>query len=365
MNKKLISLIVSSFFTQAYSSNFNVIIERESGYDSAKLIIEETDWVNVGSDKCSYDEEVEDHYSNEVFKQEETCVQDQEKTITTKKIKSDGTTEIVDINIVQKELISVTTNNATGIHLESTCEEVLAFDSNLEDGLYKINQSGIPTVYCDMTRNGGGWMRVVNYDWYNDKSINITGFDSTINKIVKDTSGNDYKLLDGFWVNDWTTISTGSIGRWKEISVKPLYNWTKSFIEFEALAFRSLDGVTIVTNSMLTGNDNLESEYLDGFNFTYGETGSLKHLYSLPVGHNVSYESDTFKNQLSWLDESEYTYHLMATNVTNYTYNLKFNEDILMKEKESGNEKIRLRLMADQYVNDETIGFRKYIVWIK
>ena len=58
-------------------------------------------------------------------------------------------------------------------------------------------------------------------------------------------------------------------------------------------------------------------------------------------------------------------YTFMSTNVPGYTYNLKFEKEIITKVKPQGLEKIRFRSMADQYVNDETVGFRKYILWVK
>tara|TARA_Y100001960_G_scaffold189798_1_gene198909 strand:+ start:5330 stop:6430 length:1101 start_codon:yes stop_codon:yes gene_type:complete len=363
-NKIILVLLMSSMTSLAYSTDFKIIIgQEENAYTSGKLTVTESEWINVGSETCSFDKEQSEVYYDINFTQTETCNQSQEKTIITKKVISDGSEIIIDVDKKTKIETTINQFSKNGTHLENSCKEIQDFESTLPSGNYTLSLSGNPVVECDMVRHGGGWTKVIAYDWYSDKNNTPIGYQSTTNKIIKDTTDKNYAVIDGFWVDDWTDIARGTIGRWKEIEAQPITPWKQAFIDFEGIVFRSLDGFKPVETSELTDNDHLESEYLDGYNFTYGELGSLNHLFSLPVGYDN--DSHILDNQLSWLNREEMKYTFMSTNVSGYTYNLKFEKEIITKVKPQGLEKIRFRSMADQYVNDETVGFRKYILWVK
>lgn len=359
MKKTLLATCILSFIS-ANASNFNVIIDQESNsYDSGVLVVEDSGWIASGVESCSFDVNDSEIYYNIDFTQVETCQQNFEKTITTKKVISDGTEIIVDINKQTKTESSSTTAINKGTHLEGTCEDIKTFNTNLPDGEYVISQSGNPTVYCDMTKNGGGWMRVSNYDWYSDKTSPNSDFDSTSGKIIRDTQNIDRLLMDAFWVKDWTT-SAGTTGqRWASVDVQPLYNWSKAMIEFEGLAFRSLDGYHPASGL----SNNVQGQYIDGFSFTFGANNARTHMHSVPAGHGT--DSSVKDAYLDWLSEDSLDYMDQSDIEAGYTYNAMDSFNINYSGKTPSKDVISMRLMADQYFNDETIGFRKLIIWVK
>jgi len=132
-------------------------------------------------------------------------------------------------------------------------------------------------------------------------------------------------------------------------------------VDFEGMAFRSLDGWHPAGASYGNSGD-INSQYLDGFSLTYGDIGSAKHLHSFAVGHNT--DSDKLNNFLSWMN-NDYTYIYQGSYFESNTAKLTENALLKKPNKSKSLEKISLRFMADQAVSDETIGFRKYILWVR
>jgi len=83
-NKIILVLLMSSMTSLAYSTDFKIIIgQEENAYTSGKLTVTESEWINVGSETCSFDKEQSEVYYDINFTQTETCNQSQEKTIIT------------------------------------------------------------------------------------------------------------------------------------------------------------------------------------------------------------------------------------------------------------------------------------------
>jgi hypothetical protein len=367
MKKNLITLVFLTYGSLSFA-NYNIVINTNlNDYEIVEKLneIEYTNWVLISS-SCSKDKLEDDFYFGVNFKQLESCEKNYERTKNTYKIYSDGNKVLISSEKETNKEIETSEKDLIGIHLESTCKDILLAESgkyNSGDGLYHLAQQGTPEVYCDMTRNGGGWMRVANYDWYQDSSnIPNSGFDSTKNKSIVDTTNRSYPIVDAFWVKDWTVSATPTSQRWKSIDVTPIYEWSESMIDFEGWAFRSLDGF----HPAKSLSSNLDGQYMDGFSFSYLKNGVRNHLYSIPVG----YENDSDgRALLTWLPNSEYTYFPMGVHEPGWTFNRKVSKDgnnaIVTKSKTKGKDSISLRFMADQYYNDESIGFRKYIIWVK
>lgn len=358
IKKSIITLaIIASVSSMA--SYVTLIKDTYSIGKSSELTIV-NDWVDVGLEYCQNDKETSDIYYNISFEQKETCNQDQERTIDVYDLKYNGEkTLISSTKETRTNLISENTTTKVGTHLEQTCKGILDNGFSFGNGTYAINQTGTPNVFCDMSRNGGGWMRVVNYNWYENKTTPSSQFQSTTGRIIVDTSSTSRKLPDGFWVQDWTASAASTGQRWKEINTTPIHAWSEAMVDFEGLGFRSLDGWH--PSNAFTGDVN--AQYMDGFSLTYGNAGSRKHLYSFAIGYGT--DATPKANNLSWLDSNHFTYGAQGTTTLNDITHQIIKNGLKLDLKTIGKENISLRFMADQHVNDETIGFRKYILWVR
>lgn len=360
MNKKMkgVSLLTASIASSFAMANYVIVVsenyETVTGYEDTVT----SEWLDVGSASCSNDIETSDKYYGESFQQTETCNQNQERTVEKYFVDHEGNRTLKSTDKESKVVTTSTTNPTTGTHLEASCKDVLSNGYSKGTGNYVIQQSGNPTVYCDMTRNGGGWMRVVNHNWYENKTAPNSQFDSTNGKTIHNTSNVTETLPDAFWVKDWAG-SAGSTGqRWVSIDATPIHAWTESMIDFDGLGYRSLDGWA--PSSGLSSNVN--GQYLDGFSVTYGNSGSRKHLHSFAIGHKTY--TSYLNTHLSWIG-SDYSYGEQSIrNISANSHQMVVN-GLKKSAKTLGRDMISLRLMADQHYADETIGFRKYIVWVR
>lgn len=357
----LISLLSLNVSLAMASGEFTVLISKENNsYVHAKTINETTEWLTISSN-CEKDKTEDQYYFGVAFEQTETCIDSQERFAIKKKVYPDGKEEELSRVVEKREhVVSVNKTDLTGVHLESTCKDILDNGFSYGDGNYSINQDDTPIVYCDMNRNGGGWMRVLNHDWYLDKSVPNSQFQVTTNRSITATNGVVTSLPDAFWVNDFQSNVDPTIGQWKTISATPIYNWTETMVDFEGLGFRSLDGWH---PSSYTGLGDINKQYFDGFSLTYGDIGNTKHIHSFTIGHNNDQEvKDTY---LAWLKESDFTYQYQGNYFESNTAKVSASGLLKTLDKSSGKEPIYLRFMADQSYQDESIGFRKYILWVR
>ncbi len=362
MKKTILGTMISACCFSAVAGDFTVLIDKKnSNYVHATTSKETTDWVTT-STSCVFNKEANEYYYGVDFQQTETCTDHQERETIVKTIYPDGSEkEISRTNESQNKTLPSTTLTKQGTHLEMTCEDILNEGFSIGDNNYVLSQSGNPTVYCDMTRNGGGWMRVVNHDWYSDKTVPNSQFQLTSNRTITDSGGVNRALPDGFWVNDWISSTGSNPPRWKIIEETPIYAWEEIMVDLEGLAFRSLDGWH-PSGATYGNSGDVNSQYLDGFSLTYGEIGSAKHLHSFAVGHYTDY--DIRDANLGWLN-GDYTYTGQASYFESNTAMVSSTGLLKAPVKSKDNEKISLRLMSDQSVYDETIGLRKYILWVR
>jgi hypothetical protein len=362
-NKITLALSMSLMTSMVYSSNFKVIIDQENNtYTSGKLTIVESEWIEKEK-SCEIDIENSDVYKGISFEQTETCETTLEKTETTKMVYDDGRPDqILLVTKTEKTETNINKTNQVGSHLEDSCKNIKLFDSNLKDGSYELNLSGNPTVYCDMTRNGGGWMRVTNYDW----AENQNNIPSTLEKGNSKTifyNNQTFLLADGWWVSPWGAQPANTM-RWVEIDAQPITSWSETMIDFEGLGYRSLDEFYNVHNSGISDRSTVNGQYVDGFSFTYGNQGSRSHLFTVAVGYlSPPDDENRLSGELSWIG-SDYDYKDNTESLAGYS-SVLYSKTITGKIKPYGNEKISLRLMADQVEGDETIGIRKYILWVR
>lgn len=365
MNKKIITtaLLISGF---AYSNNFLVIVNKEHNeyeHDKGTTRIEISEWINYSPERCSLDLLESDFYEGVDFTQNKDCEQDQERTITTIRTYSNGKEIVENETKEYQTLESNETFNLVGTHLEDSCKLILENDYSIGSGYYKISTTDNPTVYCEMDRQGGGWMLVEKYNWYENSNNIPPNLIKTTNRTI-----NTNKMLDGWWIPDYTGPNEGNV-RWIEINAQPKASWSQSMIEFEGIGHRSLDEFYNIHNNGISDRDTVNGQYLDGFSITSGNQGSRNHLYSIAVGYAPMDDTGRLSTTLYWIGNN-YAYKDMADSYSseypaNVVYSRNEGNEIISEIQPLSNNKVSLRLMADQAATDETIGIRKYIVWVK
>ncbi len=361
----LATLILATISSHATENNYVIVVsEKENNYEvrTAQTVTEYTSWENIGEQQCSVDISVGSVYYGTTFKQKETCVQNIKRDEILKYVYDDGTERIISSTVINDFDTVISNHDLTGTHLEETCKDILNNSHSRGTGEYVISQSGNPTVYCEMNRNGGGWMRVVNYDWYTNRNYMPSNLDNTTNKNIS-YAGSNFLFPDAWWVHPWGEQAANT-NRWIEVNAQPIYAWTESMIDFEGLGFRSLDEFTNIHNNGIQDRDSVNGQYLDGFSFTYGNNGSREHLYSVSVGYSTPSEGDRLSGDLSWIG-SYYDHKSNTDYMSGFNSFSLYSKNIIGKIKPIGNEKVSLRLMADQIEGDESIGMRKYILWVR
>ena len=351
MKKKLITLCFLVSFSASNAANFNVVINNNDSYFHGVFEVTTSEWNTVSKSNCNKDLLPEDFYYDVEFLQTETCLEEQERTVTNKVTYKDGREDILS---VKKEIQSITISNAQvlkGIHIENTCNDILLNNFSLGDGNYRISFNGGSDVYCDMTRNGGGWMRLSNYDWNEDSYNTPATLLRTENRTITAYTGIKHTFTDGWFNRDvsLTEIANNpSAFYWTEAVVDTNgFAWTQSMIDIVPLFEISIDSYTVATTSKDTTTVN--GQYVDGISITYGTQGSRKHIHTLSVS-----TSNIGRTGLEWLVNSGQHTEANGTNVT-----------ILSDIKPSGTERISARLMANQDYTDEKVGIRKFKVWVK
>jgi len=336
-------------------------------FNTGSQRIEYTNWLNSGV-----------HYSCDSFSplsttirlgeplsQNRNCSQDQNRTKITHDIWADSSETVNNTLIETQTLIENETQNTTGTGLATSCKNILDSGWNKGSGVYELNlQSGNVNVTCDMGRNGGGWMLVERYEW----DVNSNNTPQGLVKTVARTISTYPILLDGWYIPDILIANDNNL-QWTEITSQPIIPWTQTMIEFEGIGHRSLDDFNNVHNNGILDRHTINGQYTDGFSFTSGEHGSRKHLYTVSVGYAPVDDEGRLSTTLSWLGNN-YDFKDMSDSYSlDYPstafYSRGYGDEILSPIMTESSDKISLRLMADQAYVDETIGIRKYILWVK
>lgn len=351
MKKRLVTLSILGSFAISNAVNFNVVINNEGSYFHGVIEITTSEWNTISKSNCSKDLLKENFYYDVEFTQTETCLEEQERTITNKVTYKDGREEVIS---VEKETQLITVSNSQvlkGTHTENTCNDVLLNGFSYGDGNYKINFNGGSDVYCDMTRNGGGWMRVSNYDWEEDSYNTPETLLRTENRTITAYTGNKHTFTDGWYNRDVTVTeiaNSPSSFYWGEAIVETNgFAWTQSMIDIVPLFEISMDSYRVATSSR--DSTTINGQYVDGISITYGTQGARHHIHTLSPN-----TTDIGRAGLEWLVNSG---NHTETNGTKFT--------ILSDIKPSGTEIISARLMANQDYTDEKVGIRQFKVWIK
>lgn len=370
MKKNLIILSMIMSGVYVYSNDFLVIVNKDHNeyeHDKGTTRIETSEWYNINTERCEVDFETNDFYDGVSFVQNKDCEQDQERTHTTIRTYSNGKEVVENVSKEHQTIESNEQFNLVGTHLEESCKNILNNGYSVGSGNYKINITNQPTVYCEMDRQGGGWMLVANYDWNTDNTKTPQNLVRTVNRTIS-YSGSNMLMLDGWWIPDYPDSNTGNM-RWVEVNEQPITKWTQAMFEFEGVGLRSLDEFYNVHNSGISDRSTVNGQYLDGFSFTSGEQGSRKHLYSVPVGYAPMDDEGRLSTSLSWIgnqyDFKDVSQVQPAPYNSNAVYSRNIGNEIVTEIKPESNDKISLRLMADQHYGDEHIGIRKYILWVR
>jgi len=353
MKTKILTIAMSTLLTTNTFANFKVIISSEANnYNYGEKVVIVGEWLATEEKSCSKDNLAEDYYYGIEFDQTETCSEPQERITTTKVVYSDGREEIINKTKETKIDVKSNTIKLTGTHIENTCEEVLSNGFSYGDGNYRINFNGGSDVYCDMTRNGGGWMRITNYNFVENPDNTPNGFVKTVNRTLTTYTGASFTLKDGWYRKDVTSADASSF-IWEEI-IAPTNNfaWTESMIDIDSLQAITPDSYNVATSSR--DSTTVNGQYLDGISITYGIQGNRKHIHSL-----TRTTTGLTRAGLEWLANSgDYT-------ATEIAANNQRKLTILSGKVPETTENISARFALNQLYNDEKIGFTKLVIWIK
>lgn len=163
MKKTIPLLIMSIPLLSSGNTVYNSIITKsynEYEVGGFKTIVEDSGWYDVGQPVCVVDILPEDIYFDRDFNQTENCTQEQEKTITTKRVWDGGGEEIVKVEKYTQEIEEENVYALVGTHTESSCYNILQNNYSIGNGVYRIT-NGLD-VQCDM--NNGGFTLLFNHD---------------------------------------------------------------------------------------------------------------------------------------------------------------------------------------------------------
>lgn len=353
-NKITIAIMLSTSVIYA-NSDYMVIVDKEHhkyNHDEGILVVETTEWTNLGDKKCFIDLYEDDFYYGEQFTQVEDCEQVQERTVTTYRKYENGNKTIESVKKESQTIEESVETILVGTHLENNCKEIIDNGYSLGDREYRISFNGGMDVTCDMTRSGGGWTQLSNYD-FNENPDNIPpNLVKTVNRTITAYYGGQHTLTDGWYHTDITSIDYTQFN-WTEVAVSTngMY-WTQTMIDIDSNFEISTDGYRVSTTSR--DSTTVNGQYVDGVSLTYGNNGSRNHLFTQS-------NSTTDVSRISWLNNSDSN----TFNDYGIEHNMSENNAFVSDLKPSGDEQISARLMVNQLSNDEMVGLRKFKVWIK
>lgn len=162
------------------------------------------------------------------------------------------------------------TNGVCSGSLPKSCQEIKQLNPSLPDGVYKIDISGVYSVYCDMTTDGGGWTKIfkhnINGGYYTNataKSINNTNPMSNLYSILD--------KLEKFRNNGNFTLKIN----WPlDKSIYNIWSQTSNF------TYQSVAGYTPI-NIQATENLWGGLEYNGGITFADGTVNHVNWYYSI------------------------------------------------------------------------------------
>lgn len=346
----LLSMSIASSFAMA---NYVIVVSEDydavKGYDDVVV----GEWTDKGSKSCSNDIEQSEKYYGKTFTQTETCNQDQERTKETYYVDHNGNRTLKETEVETKILVTNTTTTPQGTHVENDCEDILSNGYSLGSDYYRVGFNNTD-VYCDMVNNGGGWMRLTNYDFAENPNNTPPGLVKTVNRTLTKYTGHPYTLRDGWYRPDVISPSSSSF-IWKEVDAPTNgFAWTQARIEITPLFEITPDSYNLPPTSR--DSTTVNGQFVDGISVTYGNQGSRKSIKSLSRT-----TSGLTRSGLEWLVNSGD--YIVSDNPDGSGSQLP--QTFLSRKVSPTTEKISARLMLNQDYTDEKVGITKFKVWVK
>jgi len=315
---------------------------------------EYTNWLDSGVHySCNtFSPLVSTAYTGTNLIQNRNCSQDQERTKTVYDIWADNSETISSTNIETQVLNENEAQNTTGTLVLSTCNDILTNGHSRGDDTYRISFNGGMDVTCDMTRNGGGWTQITNYNFAENPDNIPPNLIKTVNRTITAYHGGQHTFTNGWYPLDNVPLD-GNGFNWTEV-IAPTNGmpWTQTMIDLHSSFEISIDGFNVVNAAR--DSETVNGQYLDGASLTYGNDGARTHLFS-------SSNRDLNVARLTWLNITDSNVFNDYGQLSNMTGLNAFVSGV----KPSGSENISVRLMANQPLPDEIVGLQQFTVWIK
>lgn len=251
--------------------------------------------------------------------------------------------------IVQNEVLKIVNSFKNGqIPMEKnyrSCLDILKDNKDAENGDYMVvaPNGSYQKIECNMEDDGGGWMKVADYDYLKDTT---PPQNSTLQAKNAFYSTSHTDQAPAGWYPQFTTNSNGMIHAATITSNESKLPYKEVKMEMKAKLLWSIDSFGN-THGNPPNRYSIDGQYLDGISVTSGEEGSRTHLWS--VTWTATLPSDARKtfigNNLISGQNIEGSYTRILSNTLN--------------------EKIETRIMLDQTYNDENIGLQKLFIWIR
>lgn len=247
----------------SFAGYVSIVQKVNNNYINGYIVnVEYSEWTNINTN-CSNDIEESDIYFNLTATQTTSCIENQERTKTTKHVYENGNETVVSVTTeTQAVNLPDQIQTITGTHLEDSCNKIITNNyANTDSNYYIGTSSDYFSVYCDM-RGTEGWTLVskvpvgdthagaIPINWfltgYNNTALNVSTF--SYNETMSSIGIDKIKKIGHTGLSELQIISedqTQGVPFYKTINNSNLEHWFQTTEPTQT---------TVCTNSSMTQN---------------------------------------------------------------------------------------------------------------